>query len=215
MESGTAEGAVEREDGASSSGVRLLVVTLCAVQFIDVLATTVVIVALPAIQADLGLSDGARERVAAIYALLFGALLLLAGRLADAWGARRLFIAGLIAFGAGSVTGGLAPNGVTLIVGRGVQGIGAALAVPAALAMVAGLFPPGAGRNRVLGYWAAAGAVGGAAGFALGGVITDLVNWRWTLLLNVPPILLATVAMLLIRVPEPAPARATIPLSRP
>ena len=192
--------------------IRLLVATLCAVQFIDVLGTTVVIVALPTIQTDLGLGDGAREQVVAIYALLFGSLLLLAGRLADAWGARRLFIAGLITFGVGSVVGGLAPDGVTLIVGRGVQGIGAALAVPAALAMVARLFPPGASRNRVLGYWAATGAAGGAAGFALGGVLTDLVGWRWTQLMNVPPIIVATVAMLLIRLPEPARDRITIPL---
>jgi len=99
-----------------------------------------------------------------------------------------------------------------LIGGRGGQGIGAALAVPAALAMVAGLFPPGKDRNRVLGYWAATGAAGGGAGFALGGVITDWISWRWTLLLNVPPILTATIVMLLIRVPEPARGRITIPL---
>lgn len=196
----------------SSVTVRVLVATLCAVQFIDVLATTVVIVALPTIQMDLGLGDGAREQVVGIYALLFGSLLLLAGRLADAWGARRLFIAGLITFGIGSVIGGLAPEGGSLIVGRGIQGVGAALAVPSALAMVAGLFPPGDGRNRVLGYWAATGAAGGAAGFALGGVISDLIGWRWTLLMNVLPIVLATVAMLLIHFPEPIRGRITIPV---
>lgn len=91
----------ERRSGMSPATIRLLVATLCAVQFVDVLGTTVVIVALPSIQADLGPGDGAREMVVAIYALLFGSLLLLAGRLADAWGARRLFIAELITFGAG------------------------------------------------------------------------------------------------------------------
>lgn len=196
----------------SPLAIRLLVATLCAIQFVDVLATTVVIVALPTIQTDLGLSDGGREQVVAIYALLFGSLLLLAGRLADAWGAHRLFTAGLITFGVGSVVGGLAPDGASLIVGRGVQGIGAALAVPAALAMVAGLFPSGETRNQVLGYWAATGAAGGAAGFALGGVLTDLVGWRWTQLMNVPPIVVATIAMVLIRTPEPARRRITIPL---
>lgn len=203
---------MERPGGQASSANRLIVATICAVQFIDVLATTVVIVALPSIQTDLGLGVGAREQVVAIYALLFGSLLLLAGRLADAWGARRLFIAGLIVFGAGSVAGGLASDGVTLIVGRGVQGIGAALAVPAALAMIASLFPPGESRNKVLGYWAAAGAAGGAAGFTLGGFIADTIGWRWTLLINVPPILVATVVMLLVRVPVPALGRIAIPL---
>jgi MFS family permease len=206
------EGEGNYRDQLSSSAAWLLIATLCAVQFVDVLGTTVVIVALPAIQADLGLSAGERELVAAIYALLFGALLLLAGRLADAWGARRLFMAGLLTFGVGSTIGGLAPNGLTLIVGRGVQGIGAALAVPAALAMVASLSSPGAQRNRVLGYWAATGAAGSGAGFAFGGVITDLVSWRWTLLLNVPVILAATMVMLLIRIPEATRGRIPIPL---
>lgn len=205
-------GKTERQNGPSRSAIRLLVATLCAVQFVDVLGTTVVIVALPSIQADLDLEDGVREQVVGIYALLFGSLLLLAGRLADAWGARWPFIAGLITFGFGSVVGGLAPNGVLLIVGRGVQGIGAALAVPAALAMVAGLFSPGEARDRVLGYWAATGAAGGAAGLAFGGVITDLISWRWTLLLNVPPILAAAIVMLVIRVPEHTRGRITIPV---
>src|SRR3712207_4259371 len=93
----------------------VLVVTLCGVQFIDVLSTTIVIVALPAIQADLGLSDGLRDQVVGTYALLFGALLLLAGRMADAWGARRLFLAGLLTFGAGSLLGGMATDGVALL----------------------------------------------------------------------------------------------------
>lgn len=211
-EADTEEKIAGRRHGLHPSAIRLLIATLCAIQFVDVLGTTVVIVALPTIQADLNLGESAREQVAATYALLFGALLLLAGRLADAWGARRLFIAGLLTFGVGSIIGGLAPDGVTLIVGRGIQGIGAALAVPSALAIVAGVFPPGESRNRVLGYWAATGAAGGAAGFALGGVIADTISWRWTLLLNVPPILAATIVMLLIHVPEPAPGRITIPL---
>lgn len=198
--------------GLSPRTARVLIMTLCVIQFVDVLGTTIVIVALPAIQLDLNLSNGAREQVAGIYALMFRALLLLAGRLVDAWGARRLFIAGLITFGLGSVGGGLAPDGVSLIVGRGVQGIGAALAVPAALAMVAGLFPAGSDRNRVVGYWAATGAMGGGAGFAFGGLITEAVSWRWTLLLNVPVVVAAASVMLVLHVPEAARGRATVPL---
>lgn len=206
------EGTAEHWSGLDSGAIRLLIGALCAVQFVDVLGTTVVIVALPTIQADLDLSSGAREQVVAIYALLFGSFLLVAGRMADTWGARRLFMAGLITFAVGSSVGGLASDGLTLIVGRGVQGIGAAIAVPAALAMVAGLFSPGEDRNRVLGAWAATGAVGGGAGFAFGGVITDLVSWRWTLLLNIPVVLAAAIVMLLIRIPEPARGQITIPL---
>jgi MFS family permease len=192
---------------------RVLVATLCAVQFVDVLGTTIVIVALPNIEKSLNLSDGAREQAVAAYALLFGSLLLLAGRLADAWGAKRLFIAGLICFGCGSVVGGLAPVGAVLIAGRAMQGTGAALAIPAALAMIAELFAPGPHRNRVLGYWAAMGAVGGAAGFALGGMITDILSWRWTLLVNLVPIALAVIVMANISVPKSVRRKVKIPLT--
>lgn len=177
----------------------LTTAVLCTVQFVDVLATTIVIVALPTIQRHLSLSDANRELVVSVYAVTFGSLLLLAGRLADVFGARRLFLAGLGVFAAASLLGGTATGPFALLTGRAGQGIGAALAVPAAMAMLTSLFPAGPDRNRALGVWTAMGAAGGAAGFAVGGIITDGLGWRWTLLINVPIIAAAAVAILVVR----------------
>jgi MFS family permease len=194
-----------------SRPILLLVLTVCAIQLVDVLSTTIVIVALPAMQSDLNLTDGMRDQVAAVYALLFGALLLLAGRLSDRFGPRRLFMAGLVAFGLGSLIGGLAPGGEILIAGRAIQGIGAALSVPAALAMITAALPDGPDRTRVLGWWAAAGAAGGAAGFALGGMVTDALGWRWTMLANVPPVIVALIVIALIPPVSHEPASDRVP----
>lgn len=171
--------------------VWLLVAVLCTAQFVVVLGTAFLIVALPSIQDDMRLSDGATDLLAGIFALCFGALLILGGKLADALGARRLVVAGFGLFVVASCLGGLAPNSLLLFAGRSGQGIAAALAVPAALALLAALFRSGSDRNRVLGVWTAAGAAGGAAGFAAGGVVTDGLGWHWIFLLNVPVLLVA------------------------
>lgn len=159
---------------------------LCAAQFIDVLGVTVVIVALPSIGQSLGLSGSGLQWVASSYALFFGGFLMVCGRASDLYGRRRLFAAGLAVFTAASLACGLATSGLALILARAVQGLGAAIAVPAALSMLTELFPEGSERDRAVGVWTAVAAGGGAAGFFLGGVITDALGWRWVFLLNVP-----------------------------
>jgi MFS family permease len=182
----------------------LLTLTLCTVQFVDVLGVTVLVVALPSIQRDLGMSDAQRSLVASVYALCFGAFLVLAGRLADVIGTLRLIVAGMSLFLAGAVTGGASHTGWALIAALALQGIGAAAAVPAALAIITGIMPEGPARARALGVWTAAGAVGGAAGFAIGGLVTELLTWRWLFFMTIP-ILLASLAI----VPRLAPPGPT------
>jgi MFS family permease len=150
---------------------------LCVSQFVDVLSVNTAVIALPDIRADLRMSAAAGQWVISVYALLFGSLLLFAGRLADRVGHRRLFTVGLAAFAAGSLLCGVAPSGPTLIVARALSGAAAALTVPAALALLV-TGTDGAARRRALGWWTAAGAGGGVAGLALGGVPTDLAGWR-------------------------------------
>lgn len=173
----------------------LLLVVLCTVQFVDVLGTTFLIVALPSLQDEMGLSNASTELLAGLFALFFGALLILGGKLADIFGARSMLIAGLWLFIVASCVGGMAPNPFLLFAGRSGQGISAALAVPAALSLLIDLFPSGPDRNRALGVWTAAGAVGGVSGLAVGGLVTDLLGWRWVFLINVPIVLIALLAV--------------------
>ncbi|MDQ3492588.1 MAG: MFS transporter, partial [Chloroflexota bacterium] len=182
----------------------LLVAVLCTVQVLDVLGTTFLIVALPTVQREIGLSTASTDLLAGIFALCFGAFLVAGGVLADTLGARTILIAGLVLFVLSSLTGGLASEPVLLFGGRAGQGLSAALAVPASLSMLTTLFPKGPQRNRALGIWTAAG---GMAGFAAGGVVTDYLGWRWIFLLNVP---IALLAILLVArlAPAAAPNRA-------
>ena len=159
---------------------------LCAVQFVLVLDVTVVGVALPAIRRDLGFTAGGLQWVVSAYVLAFGGLLLVAGRLADVLGRRRLFAAGIAVFTLGSLACGLAGSAGALIAARALQGTGAALATPAALALVTTGFPDGPERTRALGVWTAAAPVGGAAGLLLGGVLTQGLGWPAVFLVNVP-----------------------------
>jgi MFS family permease len=150
---------------------------LCVSQFVDVLSVNTAVIALPDIRADLGMGASGAQWVISIYALLFGALLVPAGRVADRFGHRRLFTIGLVGFGAASLVCGAAPSAAVLVVARAASGVAAALTVPAALALlVAGTDE--ARRPRALGLWTAAGAGGGIAGLALGGILTDLAGWR-------------------------------------
>jgi EmrB/QacA subfamily drug resistance transporter len=165
--------------------VRLLVL-LCLAQFVAVLDGTVVLVALPEIGRDLDLSGGALQWVVTAYVLVFAGCLLVAGRLADALGRRRVFCAGLGLFTVASLACGLAPAAGALLAARGAQGLGAALAAPAALAMIVDAFPEGRERERGVAAWTGVAAVGGAAGLVLGGVIADALGWRWIFLVNVP-----------------------------
>ncbi|MEU4422994.1 MFS transporter [Actinoplanes sp. NPDC024001] len=161
------------------SGRRSVVGLACAVQFIDVVGVTLLVVALPDIQRDLDLGPAALSWVAAIYALAFGGLLVLGGRAADLLGHRLMFIAGNTVVLAGSLLCATAGTTAVLLTGRALQGIGAAVSVPAALAAILAVIPAGPPRNRALGLWTMAGAVGGASGFVLGGVVTQAIGWRW------------------------------------
>ncbi|MGO4759007.1 MFS transporter, partial [Streptomyces sp. 2MCAF27] len=158
---------------------------ICLAQFMLILDVTVVNVALPDMAVDLDLGREAVTWVVTAYTLCFGGLMLLGGRLADALGARRTLLAGLVLFTAASLVTGLAENAPTLLGGRVGQGVGAALLSPAALAIVTTTFH-GAERNKALGVWAAIGGTGSAAGVLLGGALTGGPGWEWVFFINVP-----------------------------
>ncbi|MEV7525429.1 MFS transporter [Streptomyces sp. NPDC091371] len=171
-----------------------LLALLCLAQFMLIADVTVVNVALPVIGADLALSDTGLPWVVTAYTLFFGALLLVGGRLADRFGARRMFLTGLTLFTAASVASGLAGTGGTLIVARSAQGIGAALLSPAAMALVLALFE-GPARHRALGVWAGIGGAGAALGVLLGGILAAGPGWRWIFYVNLPAGALALIAV--------------------
>lgn len=157
---------------------------LAMTQLVVVLDTTIVTIALPQAQTELGMSDGERQWVVTAYALAFGALLLLGGRVADYWGRKRTFMVGMLGFGAASLWGGLAQSGLELIIARGVQGAFAALLAPAALAMVTVTFTHGRERNIAFAIFGTVAGTGAAIGLLLGGVLTEFADWRWCLLVN-------------------------------
>ena len=160
----------------------LLPVTLCAAQFLLVLDVTIVAVALPSMRHAFGLSPEALQWVITAYTLAFGGLLVATGRAGDLLGHRRLFRAGLVTFGGASLACALAPSVAALVAGRAVQGAGAAMAAPAALALTAAL----PDRRRAVSWLTAAAAAGGASGWVLGGVLTTGLGWPAVFLVNVP-----------------------------
>lgn len=159
---------------------------LCAAFFMVILDVAIVNVALPTIQIDLDFSEQDLQWVVSAYALAFGGLLLLGGRMADLLGRRRLFMLGIVIFAAASLLAGLAWSDVTLIVARAAQGVGAAVMTPAALSILMTTFREGKERNAALGIWGAVGASGGTVGVLLGGILTDTIGWEWIFYLNVP-----------------------------
>jgi EmrB/QacA subfamily drug resistance transporter len=163
-------------------GLALLLVT----QFMVVLDIAIVNVALPSIETDLGFSRENLQWVISAYALVFGGFLLLGGRASDLLGRRRLFLAGLAVFTLGSLASGLAWDDVALIGARALQGLGAAIVTPAALAILTTMFAEGRERNIALGAWGGVGAFGAVAGVLAGGVLTDLLSWEWIFLVNIP-----------------------------
>src|SRR3954469_24824116 len=158
---------------------------LCVAQFVVVLDASIVNVALPSIGKALDFSQSNLAWVVNAYVLTFGGFLLLGGRMADLLGRRRIFMAGLILFAFASLLGGLSSSEGQLIAARAVQGLGAALLSPAALAIVTTTFRDGAERNKALGVWGAVAGSGGAAGVLLGGILTDGLGWQWVLFVNV------------------------------
>jgi EmrB/QacA subfamily drug resistance transporter len=158
----------------------------CIAQFMVILDVSVVNVALPSIRHGLHFSATSLQWVVNAYTLTFAGFLLLGGRAADLLGRRLIFIAGLLLFAAASFVGGIAPNEGTLIGARAAQGLGGAVVSPATLAIITTTFTEGRARNRALGAWGAMAAAGGTAGALFGGILTDLVGWRWILFINVP-----------------------------
>jgi MFS family permease len=177
---------------------RLALAAVSAAILLDALDLSITQVALPSIQGDLKLSTAALQWVANASVLTYGGFLLLGGRAADLLGRRRVFVAGLATFGAMSLACGLAPSSVPLVVARGLQGVGAALTVPAAVSIIATTFAEGQERNRALGVFAASASAGFSVGLVLGGVLTDALSWRWIFLVKVPVV--ALVVLLSLRV---------------
>lgn len=160
---------------------------LCAAQFIVILDTSIVGVALPALQRSLGFDAAGLQWIFNAYVVAFGGLLLLGGRLSDLFGARRVFAIGFGVLTVASLAAGLADSPAVLLASRALQGAGAALIAPASLSLVMALFAARpAELGRALGLWGAAAAAGGTAGVFLGGVVTEWLSWRWTFLVNVP-----------------------------
>src|SRR5438876_2209352 len=179
----------------------LILVIVCLAQFMVILDATIVNVALPSIQRGLHFSNANLQWVINAYTLIFGGFLLLGGRAADLFGRRRLFMAGVVLFSLASLLNGLATSDNMLIVGRGLQGLGGALVSPAALSIITTTFAEGRDRTRALGVWSAIAGGGAAVGLLLGGILTDLLSWRWNFFVNVP-VGAATLALALRYVPE-------------
>jgi EmrB/QacA subfamily drug resistance transporter len=179
----------------------------CLAQFMVILDVSIVNVALPSIRGDLGFSATGLQWVVNAYTLAFAGFLLLSGRAADLLGRRRVLVAGLALFTVASLAGGLAPDEGFLVAARSAQGLGAGIVAPSALSILSSTFAEGAERNVALGAFGAMGAAGGAVGSLLGGVLTESLDWRWVLLINIP-IGIAAVALVLRHIDSGRPARA-------
>ncbi|MFJ8108376.1 MFS transporter [Streptomyces sp. NPDC096132] len=153
-------------------------------QLMVVLDSTIVNIALPSAQKDLGFSDGDRQWVVTAYALAFGSLLLLGGRIADLFGRKMTFLVGLVGFAGASALGGAASGFEMLIAARAAQGLFGALLAPAALSLLTTTFTDAKERGKAFGVYGAIAGAGGAIGLLLGGLLTEYLDWRWTLYVN-------------------------------
>jgi EmrB/QacA subfamily drug resistance transporter len=179
----------------------VILVLVCLAQFMVILDATIVNVALPSIQQDLGLSEANLQWIVNAYTLVFGGFLLLGGRAGDLIGRKRLFLAGLVVFTVASLLNGLAVNEGMLIASRALQGLGAAFISPAALSIISTTFAEGKERARALGVWAAIAIGGAAVGLILGGALTQAFSWPWIFFVNVP-VGVATFVLALRLIPE-------------
>ena len=178
---------LDRPSGhAAGQRLGLSLLVIATAQLMLVLDDTIANIALPSIQRELGVSGAALPWIINAYVLAFGSLLLFGGRVGDLYGRRRVLRVGLGVFTVASLLGGLGTNVPFLIIARGLQGIGAALAAPNALALIATTFPVGKPRNTAMAVYGAMSAVGITVGVLLGGVLTSLLSWRWVFFINVP-----------------------------
>jgi EmrB/QacA subfamily drug resistance transporter len=175
----------ERSVLSTRRGVFTLLL-LCTVQFMDIIDSSIMNVALPSIRNDLGFSQQRLQWVLSGYLVTYGGFLLLGGRAADLIGRRRLLVAGTTLFALCSLAGGLAANAGMLVGARVAQGVGAALMAPAGLSILTTTFTEGKDRTRALGLWGAISGVAAAAGVFLGGVLSEGPGWRWVLFVNIP-----------------------------
>ncbi|MBB2894083.1 DHA2 family efflux MFS transporter permease subunit [Flexivirga oryzae] len=180
----------------ADNGRWLILGVVCLAQLMVVLDATVVNIALPSAQRDLGFSDADRQWVVTAYSLAFGGLLLLGGRLSDLIGRERMLIGGMIGFACASALAGAATGFGMLIVGRAIQGALGAMLAPAALSTLTTTFTDSKERAKAFGVFGAIAGAGGAVGLVLGGLLTEYLDWRWTLFVNVVFALIAVPAAL-------------------
>ncbi len=159
---------------------------LCTAQFMVIMDTSIIGVALPAIKADLGYTQAGLQWIFNAYVIFFGGFLLLGGKLSDLFGARKVFMWGFAILTLASLLAGVAWSDAALNTGRALQGLGSALIAPSALTLVLSMFTDPKEVGKALGYWGAAAAAGGSAGVFLGGVVTEWMSWHWTFLINIP-----------------------------
>jgi EmrB/QacA subfamily drug resistance transporter len=170
----------------SKKHLKATLILACLAQFMVILDVSVINVALPAIKHALNFSESGLQWVVNAYTVTFAGFLLLGGRAADLLGRRRVFVGGLVLFSIASLAGGLAGSSTELIIARLVQGLGGAIIAPASLSIITSTFTEPAERHRAVGIWGAMGGAGGAAGVLLGGIIVDLISWRWIMFVNLP-----------------------------
>ena len=164
----------------------MVLAVILTAQLMVVLDATIVNVALPHIQRSLHFSNSSLSWVLNAYVLTFGGLLLLGARSGDLLGRRRTFMAGIALFSLSSLAGGFATTSAMLLAARALQGVGGALAAPAALALLTTFFPEGAARVKAIGLFTTVSAAGGALGLVAGGLLTEWASWRWVMFVNVP-----------------------------
>jgi EmrB/QacA subfamily drug resistance transporter len=185
---------------------KLTLAFLCMVGFLDFVDASIVNVALPTIRRDLHFSIESLQWVLSAYLLTYGGFMLLGGRAADLLGRRRILVAGMLVFGASSLTGGLSSDSAMLIGARLVQGVGAAMMLPATLSILTTTFSEGTDRNKALGAWGGIAGLASGFGVFLGGVLTEATGtWRWVLLVNIPVIVALLVVTFRIVEPDPKP----------
>lgn len=177
--------------------------TIGIAQLMVILDNSIVNIALPSAQADLGFTDAQRQWVVTAYALAFGSLLLLGGRMSDLFGRKAAFVVGLVGFAAVSVVGGLAPNFELLVAARALQGVFGAILAPAALSLLTTTFPSGKERATAFGVFSALAGSGAAIGLLLGGALTEYVDWRWCMYVNAVFAVIALVGALFLLPPHP------------